>query len=137
MPHKCSVVNCRSGCIGGPAKAVFPFPRNADLRQRWFTFLNRDGISITSSSRSCIDHFESKYLLHHSYKKRLNMSLNPIPTIHPSSTHQSQAIISKSIRKSPTKRVLQPDQLNIFKTRFVCSDFDDVERYISYLSETY
>ena len=105
MPFRCSLVNCRSGYIGGCDKTMFSFPRNADLRQRWIAFLNRDGFEVTSSSRICIEHFDSKYPSHHLHKTRLNMSLNPIPTIHPISIRQSQAIIPKSIRKPPIKRV--------------------------------
>ena len=131
MPQKCSVVNCRTGYINGPAKPMFSFPRNTDLRQRWFKFLNREDYSITSSSRICIDHFESKYILHHSYKTILNMSMSPIPTIHPSSIPKSQAIVPKSIRKQPTIRVIQSDQLPLFRDQFACSDIDDIVKYIS------
>ena len=130
MPFKCPVVNCRSGYIGESDKSMFSFPRNADLRQRWIAFLNRDGFEVTSSSRICIEQFDSKYLSHNLHKTGLNMSLNPIPTILLISIRQSQAIIPKSIRKPPTKRVLQPDQLHLFKKRFAVSSFDDVVKYI-------
>ena len=41
--------------------------------------------------------------------------MNPIPTIHHSSIPKSQATVPKSIRKPPTKRVVQSDQLPLFR----------------------
>ena len=105
MPHKCSVVKCRAGYCNGPVRPMFSFPSNTDLRQRWIQFINGQGFSVTSS-RICIDHFESKYILRHLYKTRLNMSMNPIPTINHYSFPKSQATVPKSIRKPHTKRVV-------------------------------
>ena len=131
MPHKCSVVKCRAGYTNGPVRPMFSFPSKTDLRQRWIQFINREDFSVTSSSRICIDHFESKYILRHLYNTRLNMSMNPIPTIHHSSILKSQATVPKSIRKPPTKRVVQSDQLPLFRDQFRCADIEDVVKYIN------
>ena len=98
MPFKCSVVNCRSGYSYGPSKVMFAFPKQDELRQKWVKFLNREAFTVTQSSRICIEHFEEKYIITHAFKTRLNMKLNPIPTICPSSIPKSQqAFISPLI----------------------------------------
>ena len=59
------------------------------------------------------------------------MSLNPIPTIHHYSIPKSQATVPKSIRKPPTKRVVQSDQIPLFRDQFRCADIEDVVKYIN------
>ena len=101
MPFKCSVVHCCSGYSNGPSKVMFAFPKQDELRQKWVKFLNREAFTVTQSSRICIEHFEEKYIIPHPSKTRLNMKLNPIPTICPSSIPKSQqAFISPLIRKN-------------------------------------
>ena len=61
---------------------------------------------------------------------RLNASLYPIPTIHPSSTPQSQAVIPKPSRKPPAERIFQLDELPLFSDTFFVGSFDDVVAYL-------
>ena len=75
MPKKCIVVGCRSGYnkrkrdddnnTDGTefiVKTVFNFPVNADLRNRWIKFVNRDGFEPNDNCGVCIDHFEEKFI---------------------------------------------------------------------------
>ena len=106
MPFKCSVVHCHSGYSNGPSEVMFAFPKQDELRQKWVKFLNREPFTITPSSRICIQHFEVKYIIPHPLKTRLNMKLNPIPTIYPSSIPKSQQVlISPPIRKKPPQKI--------------------------------
>ena len=116
-------------------KPVFQFPRNSALRLKWIEFLNRQFFTVTNSSRVCIDHFDQKNIIKVSKRPRLNYSLNPIPTILPNCIPKSQAVVPKPIRKLPKVRILQPDQLEAYKTKFSFHNLTDVENYIHKLEE--
>ena len=47
-------------------------------------------------------------------RARLSYSLNPIPTIHPTSIAKSQSVIPNRVRKSPTLSIFQKDELSLF-----------------------
>ena len=131
MPFKCSVVHCHSGYSNGPSEVMFTFPKQHELRQKWVKFLNREAFTITPSSRICIQHFEEKYIIPHPLKTRLNIKLNPIPTIYPSSIPKSQQVlISPPIRKMPTVRIFQKDELPIFQSLSKCESLHDILRHI-------
>ena len=117
MPNKCAVVGCRAGLVmrmvQGHLCSIF---QKAFLyRKNGSKFLNRADYSLTPQSCICIEHFEDKYIVHHSNRQRLNYSLAPIPTIHQSSIPKSQKVIQKKPRKHPVKRVYQEDELPRFK----------------------
>ena len=128
MPFKCSVVHCHSGYSNGPSKVMFSFPKQDELRQKWVKFLNREAFAVTHSSRMCIDHFELRYIIPHPLKTRLNMKLNPIPTIYPSSIPKSQRdFFSPTIRNTLIVR--------IFQSRSKCESLDDILSHIKSATE--
>ena len=61
MVNKCCVVNCRSNYVGQEHNAVFSFPTDFDIRNRWIKFVNRKDRQPPSSSVICSKHFEDKY----------------------------------------------------------------------------
>ena len=124
MVNKCSVVGCHKGYRNGPVKPVFQFPCNSSLRVKWIEFLNRQSFIVTKSSGIWIDHFDQKFICAHS--KRLNYSLNPIPTIQPLCIPKSQAVVPKPVRKLPKVRIFQQDQLHAFKSKFACNNLTQV-----------
>ena len=85
LSNALSYIDCHSGYSNGPSEVMFAFPKQDELRQKWVKFLNLEAFTITQSSRICIQHFDEKYIIPHPLKTRLNMKLNPIPTIYPSS----------------------------------------------------
>ena len=110
---------------------MFAFPKQDESRQKWVKFLNREAFTVTHSSRICIEHFKEKYIITHAFKTRLNMKLNPIPTICPSSIHKNQqAFISPLIRKKTSVRIFQEDELPIFLSRSKYESLDDILRHI-------
>ena len=130
MPNKCAVAGCKTGYLTASTKPMFKFPSDSSLREKWIQFLQRQDYSPSSNSSICIDHFEEKYLIRHPNRVRLNTSLYPIPTIHPSSTPQSQAVIPKHCRKPPTERIFQPDELPLFSDMFSVGSLNDVVTYL-------
>ena len=119
MTRKCSVPGCRTGYqttkeekaqgMGKYVKgAVFGFPRDLDLCQRWEKFLNRkDFFMVNSTVGICIEHFEQRYLKQGEHRTDLNYSLQPVPTIHTSEeliANPSLKPILSIPRKPPTKR---------------------------------
>ena len=130
MPNKCAVAGCKTGYLTASTKPMFKFPSDSSLREKWIQFLQRQDYSPSSNSSICIDHFEEKYLIRHPNRVRLNTSLYPIPTIHPSSTPQSQAVIPKPCRKPPTERIFQPDELPLFSDMFSVGSLNDVVTYL-------
>ena len=99
MPNKCAVVGCRVGYTNGPRKPLFHFPQSISLQEKWIDFLNKRNYTLNLQSCICIEHFDDKYIVHHSNRQRLNYSLAPIPTIHPSTIPKSQKILPKKPRK--------------------------------------
>ena len=101
MVNKCCVFNCRSNYIGQEQRnAVFTFPADVDMRNRWIKFVNRKDWQPSSSSVICVKHFEDKYLKKGEQDKRyrLDKKLKPIPTIYPSSAPpQPTAALSDSV----------------------------------------
>ena len=126
MRFKCAVVCYKTGYSSGPRRALFQFPEKDTLRAKWVEFVNRKDFVVTESSRICIDHFESTYLSLGKERARLNYSLNPIPTIHPTSIAKSQLVIPIRARKSPKLRVFQKDELSLFKDKYTVINKENV-----------
>ena len=102
MHNKCSVVGCNSGYKDGPNYPRYKFPQDEQLVAKWLRFLNRPAdYVITENSFICSQHFDNKFLKTSQNFTRLNYNLNPIPTIHPLSIPQSQAIIPTNSRPPP------------------------------------
>lgn len=52
MPHKCCVATCRGNYNNGPKVAVFKFPKDDVLLQKWIWNMKRkDGFKPTKHSR--------------------------------------------------------------------------------------
>ena len=133
MPNKCSVVGCNSGYKDGPNYSRYKFSQDEQLAAKWLRFLNRPAnYVITENFFICSLHFDNIFLkiTPHNFT-RLNYSLNPIPTIHPLSIPQSQAIIPTSSRPLPKDRVFQPDQISIYEEKFRIRKFPDVIDFLA------
>ena len=135
MGFKCAVVVCKTGYSSGPRRALFQFPEKDTLRAKWVEFVNRKDFVVTESSRICIDHFESTCLSLGKERARLNYSLNPIPTIHPTSIAKSQLVIPIRVRKSPKLRVFQKDELSLFKDKYTVINKENVVSYMKVADE--
>ena len=99
---------------------IFQFPEKDTLRAKWIEFVQG----------FCIDHFESIYLSLCKDRALLNYSLNPIPTIHPTSIAKSQSVIPNRVRKSPTLRISQKDELSLFKDKSTLITKDNIGSYM-------
>ena len=110
-----------------------------DLEEPYFNFQKkipyvRVGLSLLTV-RICIDHFESTYLSLCKERVRLNYSINPIPTIHPTSIAKSQSVIPIRVRKSPKLRVFQKDELSLFKDKYTVINKGNVVSYMKVADE--
>ena len=132
MPEKCSVVGCKSGYVNGPTSTRFRFPPSFhELRVKWILFLNRPDYEITANSRICADHFEAQYVKVNETRNRLvPFNQNPIPTIHPLSVPNSQAVVPTQQRKPPKVRIFQLDEIHSYVEKYTIRHFDDVARFL-------
>ena len=158
MVNKCSVAGCtsnyhRTGDV--EAVAVFSFPKDEDLFNRWKRFCNRLSWEPTKTSRICRKHFEPQYLKkgETAQRWRLITKLKPVPTIYSVNSsdgyvddgdNQSESssvtpMMPKSSltptitvpRKSPKKRVYREDELNKFLDEDKLSDFSCVNESLT------
>ena len=63
MPHKCCVPNCNSGyrsCKDTEMYAMFRFPRDVDLKNKWLSAIPRKNWNVTGNTRVCSKHFKEK-----------------------------------------------------------------------------
>ena len=128
MGFKCAVVGCKTGYSSGPRRALFKIPEKGTLRAKWVEFVNRKDFVVTESSRICIDHFESilTFLL---VKKELDL------TISSTLFQKSQSVIPIRVRESPKLRVLQKDELSLFKDKYTVIDKENVVAYMKVADE--
>ena len=66
----------------------------------------RDYILIPQYSL-CIEHFDDRYIVHHSNRERLNYSLAPIPTIHPSAIPKGQKFFQRNLGNFKPKEFIK------------------------------
>ena len=130
MGFKCAVVGCKTGYSSGPRRALFHFPEKDTQRAKWVEFVNRKDFVVTEISRIFIDHFEGTCLSLGEERARLNYSLNPTPTMHPTSIAKSQLVIPIRVRKSPKLRVFQKDELSLCKDKYTVIN---KENFVSYM----
>ena len=135
MPNKCCVTGYRTNYEDGPKKPVFKFPDDPESSNNWVAFLNRRDYEISKYSVICIDDFEEKYIFHYPKNIILNYSMKPIPTIHPHLIPSSLATVPSELRKLPTVRIFQPDELQAIKSTFEIRSFADVTRHIKQSNE--
>lgn len=114
MVNKCVVCGCKSGYDSkSEKKSIFLFLwRSLILLNKWIKFVNRSNWNPTPNSVICIEHFEEELIINGKQKK-LNWSLNPVPTIHTAvAVHRPSTLPTPSTwRKLPKVRVFQSDQL--------------------------
>ena len=84
MVNTCVVLGCRSGYASESAKvSSFKFPFHIlELNKKWIKFVNRKDWFPTQNSVICSCHFEDKFIITCTKRKKLNWKLNPIPTIY-------------------------------------------------------
>ena len=122
MVNKCSVFGCNTNYNGGEKSAVFKIPKQKDLREKWFKFINRKDLRIESNFLFvCQLHFEED-LLNKDNKERVrlikpskNNNINYIiPTIHPESLKNKSSILPHLIppRKQPYERIFRKDEIH-------------------------
>ena len=125
MVNKCAVVNCRTGykfkkresSFLLASKAVFSFPKDTSLEEKWIKFVNRKDWKPSKHLVICMDHFEEKYL---KYGKRVTLKheLKPVPSIYSEETCIPSSVMPKvsNFRKPPTKRDCTiPDEIHSFQ----------------------
>ena len=116
MVNKCVVYGCKSGYVSKSERekvSSFSFPLNKpDLLSKWIKFVNRSNWNPTSNSVICINHFEEELIIN-GKRKKLNWSLNPVPTIHTDVAVRRPSTLPtpSTSRKPPKVRVFQSDQL--------------------------
>ena len=62
--HTCCVINCGSGyrsCIDTEKFAMFRFPWNFDLKNKWLSAIPCKNCNVTGNTIVCYKHFEVKY----------------------------------------------------------------------------
>ena len=51
MPYKCCVPECKGNYKSGPRVAVFSFPKDEDLRQKWIHAIKRKDFFPSKTSK--------------------------------------------------------------------------------------
>lgn len=75
MPHTCCVPNCNSGyrsCTDKEKYAMFRFPKDVEMKNKWLSAIPRRNWSVTESTRVCSRHFEKNDFKQLSTDKRVN-----------------------------------------------------------------
>ena len=133
MVYKCCVKGCQSNYTGTTANVpVFKFPKNTELAKRWEIFASGTNTwQKKKTSRICINHFAPSYIKEGvKSRPRLITKLKPVPTI---IVGEESAVVSNmkhpvSVpRKSPTKRVYQPDQYEDFLAGDRIESLNDID----------
>lgn len=128
MGNKCKVKQCRTNYHNHESGSVFRLPKDPEVRERWIKFLNREDVKQLKTVFICEKHFEEKYLNRNKSRTRLNMSMLPVPTLLPKNDNSGSVSICTNLklRKPPTVRVFQQDQLNLFKNQDSITDFAEI-----------
>ncbi|GBM41413.1 hypothetical protein AVEN_172191-1 [Araneus ventricosus] len=125
MPSKCSVPACRGNYDESTKVAVFSFPNDERLREKWLHAIRRTDFKITKNSKVCEKHFKDGEVLRNStfYNektgetisaplKRPKLKENAVPSIFPGCPSYMSS--SSAIRESPSKKRqrLEQEQIN-------------------------
>ena len=119
MGNKCKVKGCKTNYQKHNCGAVFKLPGNPEIKQRWIKFLNRKDINDLRSVFICEKHFEEKYLKRNQTRTRLDMSMLPVPTLQSrdDGCGSVSTPLNFKLRKPPTERAFQQDELDQFKNQ--------------------
>ena len=121
MPNKCAIFNCKTNYGGGAKDSTISFPRDDNLRQKRFQFVNRKDWKWSKHSVICIYHFEEKYIKRYKKKILLDRKANPIPSIYfingNNVPHLPPSVLPniKPLRKAPVIRIQHKDELQDFR----------------------
>ncbi|GBN38719.1 hypothetical protein AVEN_66626-1 [Araneus ventricosus] len=124
MPCKCSVPACRGNYDESSKVAVFRFPNDERLREKWLHTISRTDFKITKNSKVCEKHFKDGEVLRNSTfynektgetisapMKRPKLKENVVPSIFPGCPSYMSS--SSAIRESPSKKRQQLEQEQI------------------------
>ena len=121
MVNKCSVPGCLTNHATGEKGTFFELPKDKDNQIKWLSFLNRNDLETQKHAFVCYKHFANHFVRKNNHRHRLSCSMNPFPTILPASqptTNVSEAererLNTKTPKKPPTARALQPDEIQKF-----------------------
>ena len=96
----------------------FPIKRNTHLLTHWERFVNKDATwKATQHTVLCSNHFEKKFIVSNERDANLDWKADPIPTIYMDDKYKQHPSLIPTpvrIRKPPTKRNFQEDQLPAF-----------------------
>lgn len=133
MVNKCAAVTRTTGYSSSSNEKViskFRFPiKNAELTLKWARFVNRQGWSPSAHSVLCELHFNEE-LINRSGKSNLRWHLHPVPNIYPELLCATPSVLPTiaSTRKSPQKRIYQPDQLDLFRLKDKITCLNDIDK---------
>ncbi|GBO00858.1 hypothetical protein AVEN_54837-1 [Araneus ventricosus] len=124
MPCKCSVPACRGNYDESTKVAVFSFPNDERLREKWLHAIRRTDFKITKNSKVCEKHFKDGEVLRNSTfcnektgetisapLKRPKLKENAVPSIFPGCPSYMSS--SSAIRESPSKKRQRLEQEQI------------------------
>ena len=101
---------------------VFSFPDDSELQNKWVRFVNRKDFIPSRHNGNCINHFDSKYLVHGDKRTTLNRHLQSVPTIYDGDLLEEfvkkPSLLPKSTasRNPPSKRDISiPDEINKYE----------------------
>ncbi|CAL1264091.1 unnamed protein product [Larinioides sclopetarius] len=121
MPCKCSVPACRGNYDETNRVAVFGFPNDKCLREKWLHAIPRKDFNITKNSKVCEKHFKDSEVLRNTTfyiektgetlsapMKRPKLKENAVPSIFPDCSSYMPS--SSAIRQSPPKKQQQLEE---------------------------
>ena len=122
MVNKCRVPGCLTNHATEVKATVFELPKDNDHQFDWLSFLDRNDLETMKHVFVFYKHFNKHFVKKKNHRLRMICTMNPFPTLAPvshSTTNVSEAELeqlkTKTQRKPPSARVLQPYELQIFK----------------------
>ena len=134
MVNQCNVPGCLTNHANGEKGTVFELPKDKDQQIKWPYMLNRNDLETQKHVFACYKHFTNHFVKKNNHRHRLICSMNPSPIILPASkstTNVSEAererLNTKTPRKPPTARVLQSNELQIFKQMDTIGNLEEID----------
>ena len=130
MVNKCAAHPCKTGYknSGTESLSTFHFPlQDEALNEKWVRFVNRAGWIPSKHSVLCELHFDDN-LINRSGKSNLKWVQKPVPTKFPPALAATPSVLPtpRSTRRSPLKRVYQPDEFESFRDKDKITCLDDI-----------
>ena len=134
MAKKGSVPGCLTKHATGERGTVFELPKDKDNQIKSLSLLNRNDLETQKHVFVSYKHFANYFVKKNYHHSRLICSMNASPTILPVSQQttnvsevERERLNTKTPRKSPTARVLQPDELQRFKQIATIQNLEDID----------